>query len=163
MPAVSTADLQAAKDKISLIRKRIVDKEISFSDAAKTMSDEKETRTNGGTLINPKTQDTRFDLTKMDPSFYSDVSNLKDNEVSAPIISEDQSGKKKYKIITVTNRINAHTADYAKDYIKIKELALKEKQIKAIGKWFDDKIKGTFVKINGEYKDCTFTNNWLKK
>jgi len=163
IPAVTADDLKAAKEKITLIRKRITDKEITFDQAAKTMSDEKETRTNGGALINPKTQDTRFELTKMDPTLYSQVSNLKDNDISLPLLDEDQSGKKKYKLITVTNRINEHTADYAKDYIKIKELALKEKQIKAIGKWFDDKIKDTYIKINGEYRDCTFTNNWLKK
>ena len=163
IPAVTPEDLKAAKEKITLIRKRIVDKEITFDKAAKTMSDEKETRANGGALINPKTQDTRFELTKMDPALYSQVSNLKDNEISLPLLDEDQNGKKKFKIITVTNRINSHTADYAKDYIKIKDLALKEKQIKTIGKWFDDKIKDTYIKINGEYKDCTFTNNWLKK
>ncbi|WP_281336544.1 peptidylprolyl isomerase [Flavobacterium eburneipallidum] len=162
-PAVTSDDLKEAKDKITLIRKRIEDKEISFDKAAKTMSDEKETRTNGGVLINPRTQDTRFELTKMEPTLYSQISNLKENEISSPLLDEDQSGKKKYKLITVTNRINEHTADYAKDYTKIKELALKEKQIKAIGKWFDDKIKDTYIKINGEYRDCTFTNNWLKK
>jgi len=163
IPAVTADDLKEAKEKITLIRKRIVDKEITFAEAAKTTSDEKETRTNGGALINPKTQDTHFELTKMDPALYSQVSNLKDNDISAPLLDEDQSGKKKYKLITVTNRIDEHTADYAKDYIKIKELALKEKQIKAIGKWFDDKIKDTYIKIIGEYRDCTFTNNWLKK
>ena len=163
IPAVTVDDLKEAKEKITLIRKRIVDKEITFAEAAKTMSDEKETRTNGGALINPKTQDTHFELTKMDPALYSQVSNLKDSDISLPLLDEDQSGKKKYKLITVTNRIDEHTADYAKDYIKIKELALKEKQIKAIGKWFDDKIKDTYIKIIGEYRDCTFTNNWLKK
>jgi len=163
IPAVTAEDLKAAKEKITLIKKRIEDKEITFAEAAKTMSDEKETKVNGGTLINPKTQDTRFELTKMEPSLYSQISNLKDNEISLPLLDEDQSGKKKYKLITVTNRIDQHTADYAKDYIKIKDLALKEKQIKAIGKWFDDKIKGTYIKIIGEYRDCTFTNNWLKK
>ena len=163
IPSVTSEDLKTAKEKITLIRKRIEDKEITFAEAAKTMSDEKETRTNGGALINPRTQDTRFELTKMEPTLYGQISNLKDNEISLPILDEDQSGKKKYKLITVTNRINEHTADYAKDYTKIKELALKEKQIKAIGKWFDDKIKDTYIKINGEYRDCTFTNNWLKK
>lgn len=162
-PEVTPEDLNAAKEKIALIRKRITDKEITFADAARTMSDEKETRANGGALINPKTQDTRFELTKMEPSLYSQISNLKDNEISQPLLDEDQSGKKKYKLITVTNRINQHTADYGKDYIKIKDLALKEKQIKAIGKWFDDKIKDTYIKIIGEYRDCEFTNNWLKK
>ena len=48
-------------------------------------------------------------------------------------------------------------------YIKIKDLALKDKQITAIGKWFDEKIKETYIKIIGEYRDCSFTNNWLKK
>jgi len=163
IPAVTTDDLTAAKEKITLIKKRIEDKEITFADAAKTMSDEKETKANGGTLVNPKTQDTRFELTKMEPSLYSQISNLKENEISLPLLDEEQSGKKKYKLITVTNRIDEHTADYAKDYIKIKDLALKEKQIKAIGKWFDDKIQGTYIKIIGEYRDCTFTNNWLKK
>ena len=163
IPAVTATDLKAAKEKITLIRKRIEDKEITFAEAAKTMSDEKETRVNGGTLINPKTQDTRFELTKMEPTLYSQISNLKENEISLPLLDEDQSGKKKYKLITVTNRINEHTADYAKDYTKIKDLSLKEKQIKAIGKWFDDKIQGTYIKIIGEYRDCTFTNNWLKK
>jgi peptidyl-prolyl cis-trans isomerase SurA len=163
MPTITPEELKDAKEKITLIRKRIEDKEISFAQAAKTMSDEKETRTNGGALINPKTQDTRFELTKMDPTLYSQVSNLKDNEISLPILDEDQNGGKKYKIITVTNRIDAHTANYAKDYVKIKDLALKEKQIKAIGKWFDDKIKDTYIKINGEYRDCVFTSNWLKK
>ncbi|GGA81026.1 peptidylprolyl isomerase [Flavobacterium palustre] len=162
-PTVSKEALDEAKEKINLIRKRIVDKEISFADAARTMSDQKETRANGGVLINPNTQDTRFELTKMDPELYSQVSNLKDSEISLPVLDETKSGKKQYKIVTVTNRINEHTADYAQDYVKIKDLALKEKQIKAIGKWFDEKIKETYIKIIGEYRDCSFTNNWLKK
>jgi len=162
-PTVSEAALKEAKERITNIRNKIVNKEVSFADAARNESDEKETRANGGTLVNPNTQDTRFELTKMDPTLYSQVSNLKDTEISQPVLNTDDKGKKTYKIITVTNRINEHTADYAQDYTKIKELALKEKQIEAIGKWFDTKIKDTYIKIIGEYRDCTFTNNWLKK
>lgn len=162
-PRISQTAMDDAKEKIKLIKKRIDDKEISFADAARTMSDEKETRANGGQLLNPKTQDTHFELTKMDPLLYAEVSNLKSNELSSPFIDEDQKGNKKYKIITVTNRINEHIADYSKDYIKIKELALKEKQLKAIGKWSDEKIKETFIKINADYQNCEFTNNWAKK
>jgi peptidyl-prolyl cis-trans isomerase SurA len=163
VPSISNESLKEAKDKVNLIRKKIIDKEITFAEAARTESDEKETKANGGQLVNPKTQDTHFELTKMDPTLYSQVSNLKEGEVSLPVIDTEQNGKKKYKLVTVTNRIDEHTADYAKDYIKIKELALKEKQINAIAKWFDEKIKDTYIKINGEYRDCEFTNNWLKK
>lgn len=162
-PKVSDEAMKAAKEKIEGIRTKIINKEISFSDAAKTMSDEKETRNDGGVLTNPKTQDTRFELTKMDPTLYSQVANLKDNEVSLPLADEDKSGGKFYKIVTVTNRFEEHTADYSKDYGRLKELALKEKQLKAVAKWSEEKIKETYVKINGEYRDCVFANNWLKK
>ena len=163
MPKVSDAALKEAKEKITLIKSRIEKGEITFADAARTMSDEKETRANGGILINPKTQDTHFELTKMDPSLYSEVSNLKDKAITNPILDDDPRNGKKYKIITVTDRIEQHTADYAKDYVKIKDLALKEKQIKAIAKWTEEKIKETYIKINGEYRDCAFTNKWVKK
>ncbi|OYU85367.1 MAG: peptidylprolyl isomerase [Flavobacterium sp. BFFFF2] len=163
MPRVTDESLKEAKEKITMIRKRIQDKELSFAVAASQFSDEKETKNNGGVLINPKTQDTHFELTKMDPSLYSEVSNLKNNEISRVILDEDQKGTKKFKIITVTNRINEHTADYVRDYTKIKDLALKEKQIEAIAKWSSEKINETYIKIFGEYRDCTFTNNWLKK
>lgn len=162
-PKVSEEALKVAKEKIELIRKRVLDKEITFAEAARTMSDEKETRNDGGVLLNPKTQDTRFELTKMDPSLYSLVANLKDNEISLPVVDEERTGAKLYKIITVTNRYEEHTADYSKDYTRLRELALKEKQIKTIAKWSEEKIKETHIKINGEYRDCTFTNNWLKK
>lgn len=162
-PAVSEQALKDAKEKALLIKRKIDNKEITFAEAARTESDEKETKTNGGALVNPKTQDTHFELTKMDPTLYSQVSGLKDNEVSQPYVDTEQSGRKKYKLVTVTNRINEHTADYVKDYIKIKDLALKEKQINAIAKWSEEKIKETYIKINGEYRNCDFTNNWLKK
>jgi peptidyl-prolyl cis-trans isomerase SurA len=162
-PKVSDDALEEAKQRAITVRKKIENKEITFADAARSESDEKETKANGGTLINPKTQDTRFELTKMDPTLYSQVSNLKEGEVSLPEVDQDQTGKKYYKLMMVTNRHDEHTADYAKDYIRIKEIALKEKQIKRIGEWSEEKIKETYVKINGEYRDCTFMNNWMKK
>jgi peptidyl-prolyl cis-trans isomerase SurA len=162
-PKITDEALKEAKEKAILIRQRIIDKEISFADAARSMSDEKETRTNGGILLNPKTLDAKFELTKMDPALYGQVVNLKENEVSMPILDEDQKASKKYKLLMVTNRIDSHTADYARDYTKIKELALREKQIEAIGKWSNEKIMETYIRINGEYRNCVFANNWLKK
>ena len=162
-PKVTPDALKEAKDKIELIKKRVQDKEITFAEAARTMSDEKETRANGGTLLNPKTQDTHFELTKMDPELYAEVSNMKSGEISNVILDEDPKAGKRYKIIMVTNKIEDHIADFSKDYTKIKDLALKEKQINAIAKWSEQKIKETYIKINGEYRDCIFTNNWLKK
>jgi peptidyl-prolyl cis-trans isomerase SurA len=52
-------------------------------------------------------------------------------------IDQGEEGRK-IKLITVTNRIEWAYADYATDYIKIKDLALKKTNY-AIGKWFDEK------------------------
>jgi peptidyl-prolyl cis-trans isomerase SurA len=163
MPKVSNEALKEAKDKALAIKQRIENKEITFAEAARTLSDEKETKANGGTLINPKTQDTRFELTRMDPELYGQVSNLKDNEVSIPYLQEDPKEGKSFKLVMVTNRIDEHPADYSKDYTKIRELALKEKQIEAIAKWTKDKIKETYIRINPDYQGCDFASDWVKK
>ena len=161
-PKVTPQAMKDAKEKIDAIRAKIVSGEISFADAAKSDSDEKETKNNGGVLLNPRTMEPRFELTKMDPSLYGQVSALQVNDVSRPILEDDR-GKKFYKIITVNKKTEEHKAEFSQDYIKIKELALRDKQIKEIAKWSEEKIKETYIKINEEYKSCDFTNNWLKK
>ena len=163
VPQIPDTALEEAKKKINDIREKILNKEFTFAEAAKNFSDEKETKEDGGQLINPENYSTKFELTRMEPLLYSQVASLKEEEVSSPIVDEDRSGRKMYKIFRVTNRINEHTADFVNDYTKIRELALKEKQLTAVRKWIDDAIKKTFVSIKGEYRNCSFSNNWLKK
>jgi len=161
-PKVTQQAVNEAKEKIELTRKRIVDGEITFAEAAREVSDEEETKYEGGLLINPETQDYVFPLTKMDPELYSQIQNLKDKEVSLVLKDSDRINPEKFKILTVTDRIDEHEANFAKDYVKIKELALREKQLNAIEKWQEEKIMDTFIKINGEQRDCEFNSNWLK-
>ena len=163
MPDIPQEALDEAKEKIAKIRDRIVNKELTFDDAARNFSDEKETRNDGGQLINPEDLSSRFELTRIEPSLYARISDLKDDEVSVPFLDEDRTGKKSYRIYKITNRIEEHQADFTKDYVKIQDLALKEKQLKAIAKWMKEHIEKTYIAINGEYRNCKFENNWLKK
>ena len=161
-PKVDAVQLEDARKLLDTLRTRIVDKEITFEDAAYQFSSEKETRLNGGAIINPTTGDKRFELTKMDPLLYNQIRDLKDGLISVPLLDEDRSGLKKYKILKVTNRFDEHTADYSKDYTKIKDLALKEKKLKAIKKWMEEKIELTYISLNKDFDDCNFNNNWRK-
>jgi len=163
VPEITNIALSEAKKKIDLIRKRIIDNELTFEEAAKSFSDEKATKNNGGVLINPTTGDTRFELTKIDPVLYNQIQRLADNEVSAPLLESDKQGNQSFKIIKVSNRYDEHTADYSKDYLKIKELALKQKQLNAIQDWMKEKIVDTYISVNQDSRDCNFTNEWLKK
>ena len=162
-PKNTQENLDEVRNSIDKLRTKIMNKEISFADAALEFSDEKETKFDGGLLRNPETFDHSFELTKMDPTLYSQVVNLKADEVSLPLLDQNRSGESFYKIIMVTDRKEEHVAEYGKDFLKIKELALKEKQIEAIAKWQKEKIQDTYIKITGQYRDCDYTNNWLKK
>ena len=163
VPTVSNTALGEAQNELKRIKKRIEDGEISFGDAARERSDDQITRANGGVLINPATGDTRFELTKLDPQLYNQILKLDDNEISIPLLEESRSGSKSYKIVMVTNRFDEHIADYAQDYVRIKALALKEKQLKVIEKWMTDKIADTYISVNRDNQSCDFANNWLKK
>ena len=162
-PKVDEEQLEEARKLLDTLRTRIIEKEITFEKAASQFSSEKETRLNGGSIINPTTGDRRFELTKMDPVLYNQIRDLEDEQISVPLLDEDRSGLKKYKILKVTNRYDEHTADYSKDYVKIKELALKEKKLKAIKKWMEQKIELTYISLNKDFSDCQFNNNWRKK
>ena len=163
MPEVDNETLTKSKAILDSIRVRILDEEISFEDAAFNFSYEKETRNNGGKIINPVTGDTRFELTKMDPELYNQVKNLETGEITLPLLEQDRGGAKKYKILKVVNRYEEHLADYSQDYTKIKDLALRDKQVRTVKKWIREKIEDTFVSVNKSFRDCEFSNNWTKK
>lgn len=163
IPEVAQSSVKEAKEKIEETKKNIEDGSITFADAAREVSDEIETKYQGGQLINPATQDYNFELTKIDTEIYVKIQDLENNTVSDVVVDRDQIGNVQFKILTVTDRIDEHESDYSRDYLKIKELALSEKRLKAIGKWQQEKILDTYIKISGDYKGCNFTNNWLKK
>ena len=161
-PKPSADELQKAKDRIAIIREKILDGSLTFKQAAISESEEKETKQSGGVLLNPQTMDPKFELAKMDPSLYSQIVNLKQGEISEPILEVNKSNTQQYKIITVNKKTDEHLADFSEDFMKIKDLALKDKQLKAIAKWTEEKISETYIKITQEYKSCDFLNNWVK-
>ncbi len=161
-PEVSQAAIDTAHEKITDIRKKIQSGEMTFAEAAQKYSTDKETRNNGGQLINPMSFDTRFDLTKMDPTFSAYVYNLNEGEVSNVITDRDRTGKGMFKLYTVTKKYPEHTADYVKDYERIKQLALREKQINTIVKWQDNILESVYVHVNEDYEECNFEIDWLK-
>lgn len=163
IPEVDNTTLADSKKLLDTIRKRLVDKEITFETAALNFSFEKETRNNGGKIINPVTGDTRFELTKMDPELYNQVKSIKEGEISMPLLTVERGGKKKYKILKVVNRYEEHIADYSEDYTKIKELALKDKQVRTVQKWMKEKIDETFISVNRSYIQCEFSYNWKRE
>lgn len=162
VPEISDEEVIEAKERIEKIRDEINKGDYTFAEAAKEFSDEVQTKYQGGQLINPQTQDYNFELTKMDPELYGQLQGLENNAISEVLTDSDRQGNIKFKLVTVTDRIEDHDADYSRDYLKIKELALNEKQYNAIGEWQNEKITDTYIKISESHRDCDFSSNWLK-
>ncbi|NIJ45738.1 peptidyl-prolyl cis-trans isomerase SurA [Wenyingzhuangia heitensis] len=160
-PKIEEEKLTAAKDKLEKVRAEILAGDITFEEAVVKYSDDKATRLNKGKLVNPYTNDAKFELNKMDPKLFAQVDKLSQNDITAPFYEETREGEKMYKIIKVTNRVDAHEADFAKDYVKIQQLALQKKEQETLDKWYTSRIKDTYVKLSADQETCDFKYKWL--
>ncbi len=162
-PRISEDELRASKDELEAIRSQILQGEISFEDAVKKYSDDIETRNNNGLILNPQTNDTHFDLTRMPPSLYNRINNLKSGEITEVYFEQERGEAKTHRIIIMKSKEEAHTANFIKDYEKIQQLTLQKKKEEIVDKWVKDKIDDTYIKINIDFKKCVFKNNWKKE
>lgn len=162
-PKISEAELKASKDELEKVREQILKGEITFEEAVLKYSDDKETKNNKGLILNPQTNDTKFNLTRMDPTLYGRVSNLKEGEITHAFYDEIRGKTKMFKIILLKSKEEAHTASFTKDYEKIQQLTLQKKKEETVEKWAKDKIVDTYIKINKDFKKCDFKNNWKKE
>ncbi|MGQ8870264.1 peptidylprolyl isomerase [Myroides sp. TSA_177.3] len=164
VPKPTEQALEDAKKKLEGIREKIVNNEITFAEAAAASSDDKDTKQNGGVLRDPMTMDPRFDLNKMeDRELYFLVNSLKEKEISPVALKTDYRDQKSYRIVTINKKIASHKIDFVDDYTKVKNMALNKKQEGELQKWITKKINDAYINIQGEYRDCKFHNNWLKK
>lgn len=160
-PEILDSKIVEVKKKVERIRKDILDGTITFEEAVLKYSEDKDTKNSGGMIVNPYTNETRFDLTRMDPSLYAKVINTKKGEITLPFYDETRENEKMYKIIFMKDRTETHKADLVNDYVKVQRLALQKKKEENITKWAKNKINDTYIKISDKYK-CKFEKNWRK-
>ena len=162
-PKTSQEKLDQVKEKIEKIRDSILFGDLKFEDAVLKYSEDKETKQNSGIIMNPQTNDSRFELIRMDPAFYGRVNTLDLNEVSEPYYDETREGEKMFKIILMKDKIEGHLADLVKDYVKIQQLTLQKKREEILSNWYAEHVLDTFIKIDEHYQNCDFKYNWSKE
>lgn len=168
-PYISKAQENKARMKLDAMRDKIVQGDTTFADAARAISDEKETAEKGGLFVNPVTGENLLDLAKIPPryissSIVSSVQFLQEGDVSGIIEEKDPrgSGTTSYTIVNLIRKVEDHEAKYSSDYGKIKDLALRDKQVRKIEEWREQKIKDTYIKIGDDFKDCDLLQEWGK-
>ncbi|MDP5105903.1 MAG: peptidylprolyl isomerase [Polaribacter sp.] len=162
-PDIPDSRLKDTQERAEKIAIDIKEGKITFEEAVKKYSEDKETKNNGGAIVNPYTGETQFDLTRMDPDLYARVAELKKGELSDVFFDQNRNGEKMFKFIMMKDRTNTHTADLVEDYVKIQDLALRKKKEESITKWSKEKIKDTYIKMSETHRKCTFVKNWKKE
>jgi peptidyl-prolyl cis-trans isomerase SurA len=163
-PEITQAALNRAKAKTDSIYTLLTaNKKIDFSAAAGFYSDDKDTKYNGGIMMNLENVQSRSSFIptdKLDPQIALIVDTMKVGEISKPALVTTQDGKNAYKIFYLRTKTDAHKANLAQDLPKIKDMAYEDKVNRTVSEWFEKRRKDTYVKIDPEYQGCPQLKTW---
>lgn len=132
-------DNQSAKDRLTTIKDSIqTDSDITFSEMARKHSDDPNTASQGGRVLNPETGERLIALDNLDPAMYRIVLLLEEEgDISAPkpfTMGEGNNTKEAFRIVRLDRRIPEHVANLKQDYERIKNAALQQKQSRVMRK-----------------------------
>lgn len=162
-PKVSPLDMQKAQSFIDSVRTLIATDSIAFDFAANKYSEDKATNKNGGLMINPMTGNSVFENEQLTPSVAYAIRGLKEGDLTRAFKAKDERGQEVYKILRIKQIIEPHTASIDKDYQLIQDICLGDKKRRFVDLWIKRKQASTYMKINEEYKGCTFKHKgWIK-
>jgi peptidyl-prolyl cis-trans isomerase SurA len=149
--------------KLDSIANQIRKDSIKFTRAALMYSSHKDSRINGGKLVNKDSRESWRALEELDKETYVIVRDMKIGEISKAFRTTDETGNIVFRIVKLDNQLPAHVADLKNDYQAMYNAALLNKRSKTYKEWIDKKIGKTYIKISEEFKSCQFTNpGWLK-
>jgi peptidyl-prolyl cis-trans isomerase SurA len=161
MPNISAAAKARAIARLDSLQTAIENDSITFQQAAQFFSEEDKTRANGGIVVNPSNQAATFKLDELDTKDYYVVRDMKVGEISDPYETTDNvyditsnSGKLCYKIVKLISRTEPHRANLKQDYLLLQNMALSLKQQEEIEKWYAEKKKTTYIKIDNSFDFC---------
>lgn len=166
-PEYTSDDREKGFHVLDSLKTEISNDAVTFELAARFYSEDPSTRTNGGQMSDPNTGSAYFEIDQLKPQDYAAIKDLKEGEISEPFESLDNEGRNGntvYKMIRVDKIIPSHPASFSSDYSLLMQAAKEKKQMEAINKFIDSKIKTTYIVIDPLFKDCVFERDgWHEK
>ncbi|MDD2247425.1 MAG: peptidylprolyl isomerase [Proteiniphilum sp.] len=167
-PKVPQESLDTALVRLDSIRGGIMNKKITFEDAATYLSADKDTRNNKGIMVNnvPRSSNygtPRFALNELNQDIAKIAGEMKEGEVSGSFIMINDKGRQVAAIVKITDRNEGHRANINNDYQVIKQMAENAKQQRLVDDWLQAKIEKTYVRIDPDWQGCEYKyKGWLK-
>ncbi len=163
-PKVAEKDLTVAINRLDSVRADIIDEKFTFEEAARYISQDKDTHNSNGVMVNSATGTTCFEMSQLPQEIARVVSNMQPGEISQPFIMRDpQREREIVAIVKLTNRIPAHRANLGDDYQLIKGMYEYSAKEEIIRDWLLQKIQTTYVRIEDGWRGCDFEyDGWIK-
>jgi peptidyl-prolyl cis-trans isomerase SurA len=164
-PQVSDSSIVKATEQLDSIERDIRAKKFTFEQAATFISDDKDTKSNHGLMVNNSqtSRTSRFQMKDLPTEVARVVDTLKVGEISLPFQMVDAKGKTTLAIVKLIDRINAHKATITQDFQVMRDVVLNKEREKVLQNWIENKIKHTYVQMNDRYKNCHFQyQGWVR-
>jgi peptidyl-prolyl cis-trans isomerase SurA len=164
-PQVKPEQAERAFLKLDSIANLIRRDSMKFEEAAMRFSTHKDSRINGGKLVNANPSDrvTWLTLEELNTEMFTKVRELKVGEISEPFKTTDENNNPVFRIVKLESEIPAHKANPKDDYQILYDAALMDQRQKMYDKWITNKLEITYIKISEEYKSCDFLKKgWIK-
>ena len=140
---------------------------ITWEDAVKRFSNDEGTKQNKVIITNPITGEQTWDmedLNQVDQEIFLLTDNMEKGDISYPNIYVNIFDRKQgIRVVRFMDRKPPHIANLTDDYALIKRAAENDKKQKTINKWIDSKIQNAYIRIDENYLNCDFKNQWVKK
>jgi peptidyl-prolyl cis-trans isomerase SurA len=157
-PKVDLVGIQKTISRLDSIANLIRNDSMTFEMAARYFSQDIKTNVNGGQMVNPADNSTLFELDELQPAEYEVLRNMNVGEISQPFEAQDENAKTVYKIMKINKSTKPHKANIKEDYILLQQIALAAKNQDVLKDWIDEKIRTTYIHIDGSFKGCEFAN-----
>jgi len=164
-PATTPESLARLKLHADSIYNNIVSKKLSFAGAANLYSDNKQTKYNGGMMMNAEdvqSRSTFIPVDKLDPSVFLVIDTMKIGGISKPDLYTAPDGKQGYRLLYLKSKIPPHKANLAQDFPKIRDAAQSDKINRTLSEWFEKRRESTYIKIDDEFNTCDELKIWTK-
>ncbi len=152
-PKPSTQDIQQARHYLDSVRRLIVADSLKFTKAAKDISDDVQTKGNGG-FFSDGEGGTKLLVDELDPVVFFKIDSMQVGGISEPITYRTDEGKDAVRILLYKSRYPPHQASLNEDWSRIQAATLNEKKDRILQKWFNKARKDVFISIDPSYDYC---------
>jgi peptidyl-prolyl cis-trans isomerase SurA len=153
VPQITDTEINDAKTKLDSIRSKLIAGTIKFGEAVDKYSEDENAKMTAG-LVMGQTGSTTVTIDELDKDIVRDLGSMKVGEFSNPLEFTNERGIKALRIIVIQSKTEPHRENLRDDYNKIAQRALEEKKMRAVEKWFKQKLPTYYVMIDPEYGNC---------